>query len=42
MVAEGAAALHRWWIVAAPGAAILSVVLACTALGDSLQRTDGG
>jgi len=42
MVAEGAAALHRWWIVAAPGAAILSVVLACTILGDSLQRADSG
>jgi peptide/nickel transport system permease protein len=42
MVAEGATALHRWWVVAAPGAAVLSVVLACTALGDSLQRTDRG
>jgi peptide/nickel transport system permease protein len=42
MVAEGAASLHRWWLVAAPGAAVLSVVLACTIVGDSLQRTDHG
>lgn len=40
MVAEGAAALHRWWVVVAPGTAVLSIVLACTALGDELQRTD--
>jgi peptide/nickel transport system permease protein len=42
MVAEGATSLHRWWVVAAPGAAVLSVVLACSAIGDSLQRSDRG
>jgi peptide/nickel transport system permease protein len=38
MIAEGAGALHRWWLVAAPGGALASVVLACTAVGDALRR----
>nr|WP_260170378.1 ABC transporter permease [Roseococcus suduntuyensis] len=42
MVAEGATALHRWWLVAGPGAAILSVVLACTLLGDRLREQGRG
>jgi peptide/nickel transport system permease protein len=42
MIAEGSTALHRWWVVLAPGAAVLSVVLSCTAIGDSLQRREAG
>jgi peptide/nickel transport system permease protein len=38
MIAEGAAALHRWWLVAAPGGALASVVLACTVVGDAVRR----
>jgi peptide/nickel transport system permease protein len=42
MVAEGAQSLHRWWLVAGPGAAILTVVMACTVLGDRLREQGAG
>jgi peptide/nickel transport system permease protein len=42
MVAEGAASLHRWWLVLGPGVAILSVVLACTVLGDRVREHPRG
>lgn len=42
MVAEGAATLHRWWLVLGPGVAILSIVLACTLLGDRLREHGQG
>lgn len=37
MISEGASKFYNWWIALGPGAAILSVVLACSFLGDGLR-----
>jgi peptide/nickel transport system permease protein len=37
MISEGASKFYNWWIAFGPGMAILSVVLACSFLGDGLR-----
>jgi peptide/nickel transport system permease protein len=37
MITEGATNFYQWWIAAAPGLAILLVVLAFNFLGDALR-----
>lgn len=37
MISEGAAKFFNWWIAFGPGFAILSVVLACSFVGDGLR-----
>jgi peptide/nickel transport system permease protein len=37
MITEGATNFYQWWIAAAPGLAILLVVLACNFVGDALR-----
>ncbi|UJW87496.1 ABC transporter permease [Devosia sp. SL43] len=37
MISEGASKFYNWWIALGPGVAILTVVLACSFLGDGLR-----
>lgn len=37
MISEGASKFYNWWIALGPGVAILSVVLACSFIGDGLR-----
>jgi peptide/nickel transport system permease protein len=37
MISDGAVHFYNWWIAAAPGAAILSVILGFNFLGDGLR-----
>lgn len=37
MISEGASKFYNWWIALGPGVAILSVVLACSFVGDGLR-----
>ena len=39
MITEGATNFYQWWIAAAPGIAILTVVLAFNFIGDGLRDT---
>lgn len=39
MITEGATNFYQWWIAAAAGIAIVSVVLACNFIGDGLRDT---
>lgn len=39
MISDGVRQFASWWIAAAPGVAIMSVVLACNLLGDALRDT---
>ena len=39
MITEGAQNFYQWWIAAAPGIAILTVVLAFNFVGDGLRDT---
>ena len=37
MITEGATNFYQWWIAAAPGIAIVTVVVACNFVGDALR-----